>query len=101
MSLQADLAGSGPAQESPAGRAEDAASPAVPATTAPVNGAAVAAMGLTLSAALLMDPAWTHASPGQARPCLAGGAALLLSALVLIVIIPGRVVVAVSRRYAE
>jgi len=59
-------------------------------------------MDLTLSAALLMYPARTHhASPGQARPCLAGGAARLLSALVLIVIIPARVVVAVSRRYAE
>ena len=50
-------------------------------------------MDLTLSAALLMYPARTHhASPGAAR---------LLSALVLIVIIPARVVVAVSRRYAE
>ena len=59
-------------------------------------------MDLTLSPAFLIYPARTHhASPHQARQCLAGGAARLLSALVVIVIIPARVVVAVSRRYAE
>jgi len=59
-------------------------------------------MDLTLSPAFLMYPARTHhASPHQTQQYLAGGAAPLLSALVLIVIIPARVVVAVSRRYAE
>ena len=59
-------------------------------------------MDLTLSPAFLIYPARTHhASPHQAQQYLAGGAARLLSALVLIVIIPARVVVAVSRRYAE
>ena len=60
-------------------------------------------MDLTLSAAFLSYPARTHhASPHQTQQYLAGGAARLLSAaLVVTVIIPARVVVAVSRRYAE
>ena len=53
-------------------------------------------------AALLTYPVWTHhASPHQAQQYLAHDAALLLFVLVLIVIIRGRVVVAIARRQAE
>jgi len=51
--------------------------------------------------AFLTSPVWTyHASPSKAQQYLAHDAALLLFALVLIVIILGRVVVAISRRHA-
>ena len=52
--------------------------------------------------AFLTYPVWTYSdSPYQAQHHLAYDAALLLLALVLIVIILGRVVVAISRRHAE
>jgi phosphate transport system permease protein len=52
--------------------------------------------------AFLTYPVWTYyASPYQAQQYLAYDAALLLFVLVLIVIILGRVVVAMSRRNAE
>ena len=52
--------------------------------------------------AFLTYPVWTYyASPYQAQEYLAYDAALLLFVLVLIVIILGRVVVAISRRNAE
>jgi phosphate transport system permease protein len=52
--------------------------------------------------AFLTYPVWTYyASPYQAQQYLAYDAALLLFVLVLIVIILGRVVVAISRRHAE
>jgi ABC-type phosphate transport system permease subunit len=53
-------------------------------------------------AAFLTYPVWTqHASPSKAQQYLAYDAALLLFVLVLIVIILGRMVVAISRRHAE
>lgn len=52
--------------------------------------------------AFLTYPVWTYyASPYKAQEYLAYDAALLLFVLVLIVIILGRVVVAISRRHAE
>lgn len=52
--------------------------------------------------AFLTYPVWTYyASPYQAQQYLAYDAALLLFVLVLIVIVLGRVVVAISRRNAE
>jgi len=52
--------------------------------------------------AFLTYPVWTsYASPGKAQQYLACDAALRLFVLVLMVIIPGRVAVAVSRRHAE
>jgi phosphate transport system permease protein len=52
--------------------------------------------------AFLTYPVWTYyASPDKAQQYLACDAALLLFVLVLIVIILGRVVVAISRRHAE
>ena len=52
--------------------------------------------------AFLTYPVWTfYASPYQAQQHLAYDAALLLFVLVLIIIVLGRVVVAISRRYSE
>jgi phosphate transport system permease protein len=52
--------------------------------------------------AFLTYPVWTYyASPYQAQQYLAYDAALLLFVLVLIIIVVGRVVVAISRRYSE
>jgi phosphate transport system permease protein len=52
--------------------------------------------------AFLTYPVWTYyASPYQAQEYLAYDAALLLLVFVLIVIVLGRVVVAISRRHAE
>jgi ABC-type phosphate transport system permease subunit len=51
---------------------------------------------------LLTYPVWTYgASPYQAQQYLAHDAALLLFVLVLIVIVLGRVAVAISRHHAE